>query len=200
LIISEFPPLFEERRAKRWNLLWRGSRDGRANTLTLISDTDGNVFGGFTPVKWENSCGNKADDSLLSFLFTLRNPYGVSVRKCALLAEAKQHAIRCESKWGGSTTRAHRFLLRPAARPLFCCTSCTLPACRANSSPTNSRRRCSSPSPTRCHPPVSPGAARLLSPSWPKRPFAHFATSAGRAVSSAISEPSILFSLTFPRP
>jgi hypothetical protein len=26
--------------------------DGRANTLTLIVDTDENVFGGFTPVKW----------------------------------------------------------------------------------------------------------------------------------------------------
>jgi hypothetical protein len=63
LIASDFPLLFEEFRAKRFNLLWRGSRDGftaqefhlrcdgRANTLTLISDTDGNVFGGFTPVK-----------------------------------------------------------------------------------------------------------------------------------------------------
>jgi archaellum component FlaC len=61
LIVPQFPPLFEEFRAKRFNLLWRGSRDGftaqefhrrcdgRANTLTLISDTDGNVFGGFTP-------------------------------------------------------------------------------------------------------------------------------------------------------
>jgi hypothetical protein len=55
--------LFGEFRAKRFHLLWRGSRDaftgqefhlrcdGRANTLVLISNTDGNVFGGFTPVK-----------------------------------------------------------------------------------------------------------------------------------------------------
>jgi hypothetical protein len=62
LIVSEFAPLFEELRAKGVNLLWRGSRDGftarefhrhcdrRANTLILIADTDGNVFGGFTPV------------------------------------------------------------------------------------------------------------------------------------------------------
>jgi hypothetical protein len=49
LIVSEFPPLFEEFRAKRWALLWQGSRDGfrpgefrrRANTLTLIQDTKG---------------------------------------------------------------------------------------------------------------------------------------------------------------
>jgi hypothetical protein len=51
LIVSEFPPLFEEFRAKCFNLLWRGSRygflrakefqrrcDGRANTLILIAE------------------------------------------------------------------------------------------------------------------------------------------------------------------
>jgi hypothetical protein len=53
----------------------------------LISDPDGNVFGGFTPVEWENNCGNKRDDSLRSFLFTLRNPRGVPPRKFALKAE-----------------------------------------------------------------------------------------------------------------
>jgi hypothetical protein len=109
LIVSEFPPLFEEFRAKRFNLLWRGSRDGltaqeshlrcdgRANTLTLIADTDENIFGGFTPVKWENNCANKSDDSLRSFLFTLRNPHGVPPRKFALKEEKKQHAIECNS-------------------------------------------------------------------------------------------------------
>jgi hypothetical protein len=72
LIVSGCPPPSEEFRAHRFNLLWRGSRDGftaqefhlrcdgRANTLTLIEDTDGNVFGGFTPVKWENNCVNTA--------------------------------------------------------------------------------------------------------------------------------------------
>jgi hypothetical protein len=107
LIVSDFPPLFEEFRAKRFNLLWRGSRDGftagefhrrchgRANTLTVISDTDGNVFGGFTPVEWENSCSFKGDDSLRSFLFTLRNPHGVPPRKFKLKAEKKQFAISC---------------------------------------------------------------------------------------------------------
>jgi hypothetical protein len=109
LIVSAFPPLFEEFRRKRFNLLWRGSRDGftaqefhrrcdgRANTLTLISDTDGNVFGGFTPVKWESGNTYKGDDSLRSFLFTLRNPHGVPPRKFALKAEGKQWAIYCGS-------------------------------------------------------------------------------------------------------
>jgi hypothetical protein len=109
LIVSEYPPLFEEFRAKRFNLLWRDSRDGftaqefhlrcdsRANTLTLISDTDGNVFGGFTPVKWEPHIYGtvKGDNSLRSFLFTLRNPHGVPPRKFALKAEMNQYAIHC---------------------------------------------------------------------------------------------------------
>jgi hypothetical protein len=50
-------------------------------------DTEGNFFGGFTPVEWESRWydkqssetlgrGNlwKADPSLQSFLFTLKNP------------------------------------------------------------------------------------------------------------------------------
>jgi hypothetical protein len=115
LIVSEFPPLFEAFGAKRFNLLWRGSRDGftahefhlrcdgRANTLTLIADTDGNVFGGFTPVKWESSAPgewnghDKCDDSLRSFPFTLKNPDGVPPRRFALKAEKKQEAINSDS-------------------------------------------------------------------------------------------------------
>jgi hypothetical protein len=60
-----FPPLFDEFSGKRFVLLWRGSRDGfrvqdfhdqcngHANTLALILDTGGNVFGGFAPLQWE---------------------------------------------------------------------------------------------------------------------------------------------------
>jgi hypothetical protein len=111
LIVPDFPPLFEQLRAKRFNLLWRGSRDGfaaqefhyrchdRANTLTVVSDTDGNVFGGFTRVKWESrkSHLSKGDDSRRSFLFTLRNPPGVPPQKFVLKAEEKQYVIYCHS-------------------------------------------------------------------------------------------------------
>jgi hypothetical protein len=119
LIVSQFPSLFEEFRTKRFNLLWRGSRDGftakefhlrcdgRANTLTLISDTDGNIFGGFTPVEWESPAswfGNsvrlrkpKGDSSLRSFLFTLKNPHSVPPRKFALKEEKENSAIYCSS-------------------------------------------------------------------------------------------------------
>jgi hypothetical protein len=113
LIAIQLPPLFEEFRRKCFNLLWRGSRDGftarefhrrcdgRANTLTLILDTDGNVFGGFTPVEWETPASGKSkgDDSLQSFLFTLRNPHGDPPRTLALREEKKGDAIYCHSAW-----------------------------------------------------------------------------------------------------
>jgi hypothetical protein len=112
LIVSEYPPLFEEFRMKTWTMLWRGSRDGftakefhrrcdgRANTLTLILDTDRNVFGGFTPVKWESSASGKwkGADSLRSFLFTLRNPHGVPPRKFALKADKKDKVCQFNEK------------------------------------------------------------------------------------------------------
>jgi hypothetical protein len=100
LIVADFPALFAEFRGKRFTLLWRGSRDGfgardfhgrcdgHAPTLTLIQDTEGNIFGGFTPVQWESGTHDKrasqrlwksncckADPSLKSFLFTLKNPH-----------------------------------------------------------------------------------------------------------------------------
>jgi hypothetical protein len=104
--------LLAEFGGKCFSLLWRGSRDGfaardfhgrcdgHANTLTLISDTRGNIFGGFTPVEWDSDSGWKADPSLRSFLFTLKNPHNFPARKFALKAEAKDEAIACASSWG----------------------------------------------------------------------------------------------------
>jgi hypothetical protein len=111
-IISDFPGIFSEFRGKRFPLLWRGGRDGfgkrdfhdrcdgHANTLTLIEDTDGNIFGGFTPVEWESREGRcwKADPNLKSFLFTLKNPHNVPARRFALKAAMK--AINCDPGWG----------------------------------------------------------------------------------------------------
>jgi hypothetical protein len=112
LIVSDFPAIFAEFRGKRFSLLWRGSRDGfrfgdfhsrcdgHANTLTVILDTKGNVFGGFTPVAWDSSGGRTADDSLRSFLFTLKNPHNIPANRFALKAEYKERAIVCHSDCG----------------------------------------------------------------------------------------------------
>jgi hypothetical protein len=105
MIISDFPMIFAEFRGKQFSLLWRGSRDGfsahnfhsrcdgHANTLTVILDTDGNIFGGFTPVEWDSENHTKADPSLKSFLFTLRNPHNVPARRFFLKAGKNEWAI-----------------------------------------------------------------------------------------------------------
>jgi hypothetical protein len=112
LIISYFPEIFAEFGGKRFSLLWRGNGDGfgcrdfhgrcdgHANTLTVTLDTNGNVFGGFTPVTWDSSDLFKADDSQRSFLFTLKNPHNIPARRFALKAEKKGRAILCVSRWG----------------------------------------------------------------------------------------------------
>jgi hypothetical protein len=113
-IISELPKIFEEFEGKHFKILWRGSRhgfeaeefhrrcDGHANTLTVILDTKGNIFGGFTPVEWESPEGWawKPDDSLKSFIFTLKNPHNIPARKFPIKAERKDLAIFCDSREG----------------------------------------------------------------------------------------------------
>jgi hypothetical protein len=114
-IVPDFPKLFEDFKKKRFTLLWRGSRDGfnpcdfhsrcdgHPNTLTVILDTKGNIFGGFTPVEWESRRKRpyrKADPSLKSFLFTLKNPHNVPARRFALKPEKRKEAIQCWFAWG----------------------------------------------------------------------------------------------------
>jgi hypothetical protein len=51
-------------------------------------------------VEWDTSRWNKADPSLKSFLFTLKNPHNFPARKFALKAEEKDEAIYSYSSWG----------------------------------------------------------------------------------------------------
>jgi hypothetical protein len=108
-IINDFPPVFAEFQQRKFILLWRGSRDGfggrdfhnrcdgHGNTLMIIQDADGNVFGGYTPVAWESPKGHchKTDESAKSFLFTVKNPHNSPPQKFALKAEEKGRAINC---------------------------------------------------------------------------------------------------------
>jgi hypothetical protein len=112
-IISDFPEILAEFREKHFNILWRGSYHGfssyifhrlcndHTNTLTVILDTNGNIFGGFTPTKWESGYehGNP-DFTLKSFLFTLKNPHNIAPRRFRLNPEMKHEAIWCSAKWG----------------------------------------------------------------------------------------------------
>jgi hypothetical protein len=67
----------------------------------VILDRKGNIFGGFTPAEWDSTTnGAKADPSLKSFLFTLKNPHNVAARRFALKAEKKDEAISGEADCG----------------------------------------------------------------------------------------------------
>jgi hypothetical protein len=112
VIVPDFPRIFEDFKKKKFTLLWRGSRDGfsaddfhprcdgHPNTLTVILDTDGNTFGGFTPLEWDSSNRYKADPSQKSFLFTLKNPHNLAARKFASRVETKDKAIYSHSDFG----------------------------------------------------------------------------------------------------
>jgi hypothetical protein len=112
LVVADFPALFAAFGWKRFTPLWRGSRDGfgaddfhgrcdgHAPTLTLIEDTEGNIFGGFTPVEWESCSFCEVDPSLKSFRFTLKNQHNLPARKFALTPPAKDWAIYCNLYWG----------------------------------------------------------------------------------------------------
>jgi regulator of replication initiation timing len=118
-IVNDFPSIFTEFKSKQVTLLWRGSRDGfcgrdfhsrcdgHENTLTMILDTNGNIFGGYTRLKWESRerVGNgsnryKSDESLESWLFTLKNPYNTEPRKFGLASNDKRYAIFCGCSGG----------------------------------------------------------------------------------------------------
>jgi hypothetical protein len=113
VIDSDFLAIVAEFCGKHFQSLWRGGRDGfsasqfhgrcdgHANAKTVILDTDGNIFGGFTPVAWELLNGMcKADNSQKSFVFTLTNPHNVAAPRFALRAERKHTAMICNSGWG----------------------------------------------------------------------------------------------------
>jgi hypothetical protein len=102
----DFPAIFEDFKEQIFTLLWRGNRDGfgaddfhrrchgHPNTLTVILDTKGNIFGGFTPLEWESRTKlsyRKADPTLKSFFFGLKNPQGFPTQRFALKADKKQH-------------------------------------------------------------------------------------------------------------
>jgi hypothetical protein len=107
--------VFEEFRLKQFQLLWRGSRDGfqssvfhrlcdgHANTLTIILDNNGNIFGGFAAVPWQRNqklTPNIPDPSNRGFLFTLQNPVGIPPMLFPLKPDLKDYALYYDSNAG----------------------------------------------------------------------------------------------------
>jgi len=89
------------------SLLYRGSRDGfqagafhrlcdgKANTLTVIKNTNGCIFGGFASTAWSSSNGFKRD--YRAFLFSLTNP---SFTPLKLKVTEPKHAVYHRSDFG----------------------------------------------------------------------------------------------------
>jgi hypothetical protein len=114
VILSELPAILGQFRHKKFELLWRGSRDGFSadafhnlcddcpNTMTLILDTQGNIFGGFTPIPWESCCITKADTTMGSFLFTIKNQYDVEPMIFPVKEDKRDFAIFCYEGYGPS--------------------------------------------------------------------------------------------------
>jgi hypothetical protein len=110
-ILSEFgpfPSILNDLKNTTFELLYRGSRDGcelkefhrrcdgRCRTIVLIRTTKGNIFRGYTPLMWESTGGWKKDESLGTFLFTLKNPHGLDPIRFRFKS-GQSTAIDCES-------------------------------------------------------------------------------------------------------
>jgi hypothetical protein len=108
-IVSELPSsIFAQ--FKSFLLLYRGSRDGfkasafhrlcdgQSMTVTIVLTTNGNIFGGFTPIAWRNSGNNLSDAQGESFMFSLKNPSNIAPRRFVL--RDRERAIYCTSSQG----------------------------------------------------------------------------------------------------
>jgi hypothetical protein len=109
-IISEFgtiPWIFEDFKHNTFELLYRGSRDsfkisefhrrcdGHHRTLVVIETKKGHIFGGYTPLAWDSTTKNyKTDESMQTFLFTLKNPHNRDAIRFGL-KPGGQNAIYC---------------------------------------------------------------------------------------------------------
>ncbi len=98
---------------KSFSLLWRGSRDGfdaaafhllcdgKANTVTVIKNTGGLIFGGFTSIPWSSSKHIFKTDRT-AFLFSLTNtsntPLKLNVKSPK---KAVYHSLDCGPTFGG---------------------------------------------------------------------------------------------------
>jgi hypothetical protein len=114
---------------KAFSMLWRGSRDGfdaaafhrlcdgKASTVTVIKNTNGFIFGGFTSIPWSSSGNYKADRT--AFLFSLTNPSNTPLKmKVKIPEDAVWHHQRYGPAFGGGH-ELHVFSLSNTNRKSF---------------------------------------------------------------------------------
>jgi hypothetical protein len=96
------------------NLLYRGSRDGfsannfhvkcdgSSNTLTVIKSTQGNIFGGYTTLAWDQSSSYKNDPAC--FLFSLVNKENTPLK---LRCKDETYSTYCMAAYGPTFGGGH---------------------------------------------------------------------------------------------
>jgi hypothetical protein len=127
--VNELPSILSRFENQQMTLLYRGSRDGfegssfhsrcdgKPHTITIIETPKGYVFGGYTPIPWDTSSTHKTDDSLSSFIFTLKNPQNTNPRLFQLKPANKQSAIFCRSDLGPTFGGGHDFVVYLTGSP-----------------------------------------------------------------------------------
>jgi hypothetical protein len=107
-IVSGLPFIFGEFRGKRFALLRQGDRDnfgvrdfhdrcdGHANTLILIEDTKGNIFGAFTPIEWESRLW--VSDMTFMFPITATHTSAVTLPLAVVTPTTPDWTGRCFSR------------------------------------------------------------------------------------------------------
>ena len=68
--------------------------DNKGPTLTLVKTTKNKIFGGFTPLNWDNKGGQLNDDSNQTFIFSLN-----LIKKYDMINKGGK-GIYCSNKWG----------------------------------------------------------------------------------------------------
>jgi hypothetical protein len=121
--LTAIPSILKDFETKRWQLLYRGTRDGfgtshfhakcdqQSNTLTIILTTAGYVFGGFTPIAWDSSSSYKIDNTGKSFLFSLKNPRNSEPKIFPL--SNPSNSIYCHPSWGPTFGGNHDIYVAP---------------------------------------------------------------------------------------
>ena len=93
---------------KEMELIYRGTRDGsnvfhnkcdnKGETITLIKNEKGNIFGGYASISWTNNTNDTRYGAPESFIFTLSNIYNTEPTKFPSKNDQKE--VNHYSKWG----------------------------------------------------------------------------------------------------
>ena len=101
---------------QKFKLLYRASRDGFEasnfhskcdniyKTITIVKSRNGNIFGGYTALFWDQSSGYKTDNN--AFIFSLVNLHNSPIK---IACSPGQNAIYCSSGYGPTFGSGHDF-------------------------------------------------------------------------------------------